>query len=100
MVEPIIYISHFKVTEGKFESFMRHSQKMTEQIKANKPGTVAFPRYSNQERTELSVIRVFPDVHSFDRYVERADERAKAAFRLAAKSTQCQATKFWRRDAH
>jgi quinol monooxygenase YgiN len=80
MSEAIVYISHFKVKEGNFESWVQHTQKATQQLKANKPGTVAFLQFTNQDRTELSIIHVFPDAQSFDRHVEGAAERAKSAF--------------------
>ncbi len=42
-------------------SLMQLNQKVAEQIHANKPGTVAFLQYINEEGTELSIIHVFPD---------------------------------------
>ena len=80
MSEPIVFISHFKVKEGKLEGLKQHAQMMIEHIKAEKPGTVAFLQYLNEEGTELSVIHVFPDAVSFDRHGEGVAERAKSAF--------------------
>lgn len=80
MDQPIVFISHFRVNEGKLDEFMQQSQKVTEAIKADKPGTVAFLKYLNEERTELSIVHVFPDADSFDQHVEGAQERAKSAF--------------------
>jgi quinol monooxygenase YgiN len=80
MSKPIVYISHFRVKEGKLDSLLQLSQKVTEQIKSNKPGTVVFLQYLNEQGTELSIIHVFPDADSFDRHVEGVDERARAAY--------------------
>ena len=80
MSEPIVFISHFKIKEGKLNDFKQLNQKVTEQIRANKPGTVAFLQYLNEEGTELSIIHVFPDADSFDRHSEGVAERAKVAF--------------------
>jgi len=80
MSKPIVYISHFRVKEGRLDSLMQLNQKVTEQIKTNKPGTVAFLQYLTEEGTALSIIHVFPDADSFDRHVAGVDERAKAAF--------------------
>jgi hypothetical protein len=80
MSESIVYISHFEIKGGNFESWMQHAQKTTGQLMANKPGTVAFLQFTNADRTELSIIHVFPDAQSFDRHVEGAAERAKSAF--------------------
>lgn len=80
MSKPIVYISHFRVKEGKLDSLIQLSQKVTEQIKTNKPGTVVFLQYLNEQGTELSIIHVFPDAAAFDRHVEGVDERATAAY--------------------
>ena len=49
MSGPIVFISHFKVKEGKLESLKGHAQGMIELIKAEKPGTLAFLQYLNIE---------------------------------------------------
>jgi quinol monooxygenase YgiN len=82
MFEPIVFISHFKIKDGKFDDLEQLHQQVTEQIKTNKPGTVAFLQYLNEDKTELSIIHVFPDTESFDLHVEGVDERAKAGFEL------------------
>jgi len=79
MSEPIVFISHFKVKEGKLDSLKQLHQRVVEQIKTDKPGTVVFLHYLNEEGTEYSVIHVFPDADSFDRHGEGVEERAKAA---------------------
>jgi quinol monooxygenase YgiN len=80
MSEPIVFISHFKVKEGKLDGLKQHHQKVVEQIKAEKPGTLAFLHYLNDDGTEYSVIHMFPDADAFDRHTEGAGERAKASF--------------------
>jgi len=80
MTEPIVFISHFKVREGKLDGLKQHAQMMIELIKAEKPGTVAFLQYLNEEGTELSIVHVFPDADAFDRHGEGVAERAKAGF--------------------
>jgi quinol monooxygenase YgiN len=84
MSEPIVFISHFKVKEGKLDSLKQQIQTVTEQIKANKPGTVVFLQYLNEEGTELSIVHMFPDTESYDRHLEGVAERAKAAFETIA----------------
>jgi hypothetical protein len=80
MSEPIVFISHFKIKEGKLDGLKQHSRKMMKLIEAEKPGTVVFLQYFNEEGTELSIIHVFPDADAFDRHGEGVAERAKAAF--------------------
>jgi quinol monooxygenase YgiN len=80
MSEPIVFITHFKVKEGKLEALKQFAEAMTEHIKAEKPGTVAFIQYLNEEETEQTVIHVFPDADAFDKHVEGVAERARAGF--------------------
>ena len=80
MSEPIVFISHFKIKEGKLDGFKQLHQKVVEQIKADKPGTVVFLHYLNEEGTEYSVVHVFPDADAFDKHGEGVAERAKAGF--------------------
>jgi hypothetical protein len=80
MSSPIVFISHFKIKEGKLDALKQFAQATTEQIKADKPGTLVFLQYLNEEGTEQSLIHIFPDADAFDRHSEGAMERAKAAF--------------------
>ena len=80
MSAPIVFISHFKVKKGKLDEFKQLSQKATEHIKADKPGTFTFLQYTNDEGTELSIIHIFPDAEAFDKHNEGVGERAGKAF--------------------
>jgi len=51
MSGPIVFISHFKVKEGRLDDLKKFAQAMTEQIKAEKPGTLLFLQYLNEEET-------------------------------------------------
>ena len=82
MSEPIVFISHFKIKEGKLEDVKQLSQAVSEFIEANKPGTVTFLQYTNKEGTELSIIHVFPDADAFDKHNEGAGERSNKAFEV------------------
>jgi len=80
MSEPIVFISHFKIKDGKLAGLKGHAQMMVEHIQANKPGTVAFLQYLNEEETELSIVHIFPDAEAYDRHLQGVGERAKGAF--------------------
>ena len=80
MSGPIVFISHFKVKEGKLDALKQFAQAMTEHIKAEKPGTLVFLQYLNEEGTEQTIVHVFPDADAFDRHGEGVAERAKAGF--------------------
>lgn len=80
MSEPIVFISHFKIKEGKLDGLKQHAELTREYIKANKPDTVAFLQYLNDEQTELSIVHVFLDTEAYDRHLEGMAERAKGFF--------------------
>jgi quinol monooxygenase YgiN len=77
---PIVFISHFKIKEGKLEGLKQHAQKMVELIYAEKPGTLAFLQYLNEAESELSIVHVFTDADAFDKHGEGVAERARAGF--------------------
>lgn len=80
MSGPIVFISKFRVKEGKLDDFRRFYQAGAESIKADKPGTVVFLAYLNENATNVTIIHVFPDASSMDLHVQGADERSKAAY--------------------
>ena len=80
MSGPIVFISHFKIKEGKLEGLKQHAQKMVELINAEKPGTLAFLQYLNEVGSELSIVHVFTDADAFDKHGEGVAERARAGF--------------------
>ena len=80
MSEPIVFISHFKVKEGKLDGLKQFAEAMTEHIQAEKPGTLVFLQYLNEEGTEQSIVHVFPDADAFDQHSVGVAERAKAGF--------------------
>jgi hypothetical protein len=79
MSQPIVFITHFKVKDGTLAEVKQLSQNVSEYIQDNKPGTVAFLQFTNQEGTELSIIHMFPDAEAFDRHMEGAGERSNKA---------------------
>lgn len=78
--EPIIFISHQRVKEGKLEGYKRYYRQVAEQAKTNKPGTVAHLAYHNKEGSELSIIHIFPDAEAIELHVKGVDQLAKKAF--------------------
>ena len=80
MSDPIIFISHQKVKQGKLEGLKQYYRQVAEQAKANKPGTVAHLAYHNEEGSELSVIHIFQDAESMELHMIGVDELAKKAY--------------------
>ena len=82
MSEPIVFVSHFIVREGRVEELKLFIDKGAPMLEADKPGTVAFLPYVDQEGSRASIVHVFPDVEAMDRHFEGSDERSAAAYEL------------------
>jgi hypothetical protein len=80
MPDPIVFISHFKLREGKLEGFEDLSRAAQSALAEEKPRTVAYLFYLNEDRSELTIVHVFPDADAMDVHAEGSDERAAAAY--------------------
>jgi len=80
MSEPIVFISRNKIKEGKIEEFRKHYQDSIQPIFDGKPNTLAQLGYENEEGTEFTVIRVFPNADALDQQIQGADERSKKTY--------------------
>ncbi len=79
MSEPIVFISHSTVKEGRLEDLKDFLRAGATILDAEKPGTVAFLAYANEEGSQLSVVHVFPDADAMDLHLQGVDDRAGAA---------------------
>lgn len=80
MSEPVVFISHFAIKEGTLDDLRRHSEEVIESLREDKPRTVLFLAYLDEEGTQVSFLHAFPDAASMDLHFEGADERGKAAY--------------------
>lgn len=79
MPDPIVFVSHSRVKEGKLEAFREVSKEMFPMLEASKPGTVLHHGYANEDGSELSFVHVFPDADAMDAHFEGASDRAGSA---------------------
>ena len=79
MSEPIVFISHSTVKDGKLEDLKDFLRAGATVLEDEKPGTVAFLAYANEEGSQLSIVHVFPDADAMDLHLQGVDERAGAA---------------------
>jgi quinol monooxygenase YgiN len=77
--EPIFFISHFRIREGKFDALKRLSLDTTERLRVEKPRTVLFLSYVDEDRGVINFLHAFTDAEAMDRHFEGADERSRAA---------------------
>jgi len=80
MSEPIVLISHHTIREGKLDAFRTFFPQGTQLIWEQKPGTLVFLAYVDEDSGEVSFVHVFPDAEAVDVHIEGVDERSKQAY--------------------
>jgi quinol monooxygenase YgiN len=80
MAEPVVFISHFRVKEGKLDGLRRLQRDATQALEAEKPRTVLFLVYLDDGGRQMTVVHVFADADSMDLHFEGAEERSKLAY--------------------
>jgi hypothetical protein len=78
--EPVVFVSHFGVKEGTLDDLRLLSEDVIEKLREDKPRTVLFLSYLDEQGTEVSFLHAFPDAESMDLHFEGVDERVKAAY--------------------
>ncbi len=80
MSEPIVFISRNKIKEGKIDEFRKHYQDSIPPIMAGKPGTLTQLAYENEDASEVTIVRLFPNADALDQQIQGADERSKKTY--------------------
>jgi quinol monooxygenase YgiN len=80
MPEPIFFISHFRIKHGHLDALKRLTIDSTERLRAQKPRTVLFLAYIDEDQSMVSFLHAFADADAMDVHFEGADERSRAAF--------------------
>ena len=80
MAEPIVFVSHSRVKEGKLEGLREFMLKSTPVLQADKPRTLTFLAYLNESRSELTIVHVFADAAAMDVHMEGVSERVTKAY--------------------
>jgi quinol monooxygenase YgiN len=79
MSDPIVFVSHFTIRDGKLEEYRRLQAEIAAAIEAEKPGTVVYVAHADPLGAEVTVTHVFPDAEAMDRHFDGSDERSRAA---------------------
>lgn len=79
MSDPIVFISHSHVKEGKLGAFREVSSEIFPMMEASKPGTLLHYGYTNEDESEIVFVHVFPDADAMDAHFTGAGDRAKTA---------------------
>lgn len=80
MSEPVVFISHFRIREGKADGVTELQRDVTAQLEAEKPRTLGFLAYLSEDGTQISFVHVFADADSMDAHFQGSDDRARAAY--------------------
>ena len=80
MSEPVAFISHFLVKQGKRHDVKQLFQDVSKRLEADKPRTLVFLAYLNETGTQVTFIHVFADAESMDIHFQGSDERGRAAY--------------------
>jgi hypothetical protein len=80
MSEPVVFISHFKVKEGKVDELKRLAGEVERSLREDKPRTAAWLVYLDEDGTRVSFVHCFPDARSMDLHFEGSDERTAAVY--------------------
>jgi len=79
MSAPIVFVSHNAVKQGKLEGFRDAFADVARALDAEKPGTVVFLAFANEDGTQVSVVHVFPDAAAMGAHLEGVEERMGVA---------------------
>jgi hypothetical protein len=80
MSEPVVFISHFKVKDGKLDELKRLAGEVERSLREDKPRTTAWLVYLGEDGTRVSFVHCFPDADSMDLHFEGSDERSAAVY--------------------
>jgi quinol monooxygenase YgiN len=80
MSEPIVFISHFRIKEGRFDALKQRALDTADDLQSEKPRTILFLSYVDEDRSTISFVHAFADADAMDLHIEGAGERSRAAF--------------------
>jgi hypothetical protein len=76
-VQPIVFISHFRVRAGKLSDYRRIQADVARELEGEKRRTLLFLVYLDQLRERVTAFHVFADAQSMDIHLISSDERSK-----------------------
>jgi quinol monooxygenase YgiN len=82
MPGPVVFVSHFAVKEGRVEDLRALAAEIEAQLRDEKPGTLAYLMYLDEDGSRFTVAHCFPDADAMDRHFEGSDDRTAAAFEV------------------
>lgn len=71
-MEPLIYISTWRIKEGRLADSKQFTRKMVEIYRKNEPQLIAFNVFLNEEGTEMTAIQLHPNAASMDFHMQES----------------------------
>ena len=69
MEEPVVYLSTWRIKDGKFPEYRRFYSELLAAIRERDRDVVAFYAFANAEGTEITNVHVFPDQATLERHM-------------------------------
>lgn len=69
MTSPLIYITTWRVKEGRLEEFKRFAGQLVELVEAKEPQLIAFNMFLDESNSEMTSIQVHPYAASMDTHM-------------------------------
>jgi len=79
---PIVFISQFAIRAGKLEGLKLLAHQVAEQLEAEKPQTLAFLIYLDDDGARITFVHLFANPAAMDLHFRGAEERSRAASEL------------------
>jgi hypothetical protein len=80
MSGPIVYISHFRIKEGREDDWWSNVDQVLPGLEAEKHRTMFQNFYTDEAGTTVSIVHVFADAAAMDAHMGGAVARARAAY--------------------
>lgn len=74
MSELLIYVSTWKIKEGRLEDFKQFSRQIVEYYRQNEPQLIAFNIFLNEDETEMTSIQIHPNANSMDFHMRKVEQ--------------------------
>jgi len=69
MTEPVVYVSTWKIKEGKVDAYARFHERLANTVRDLEPRVAAFLAFANDDGTEVTGIHVFSDADALERHM-------------------------------
>ena len=69
MDEPIVYVSTWRIKDGKFPEYQRFYSRLLTAIRERDRDVIAFFAFGNADGTEITNVHVFPNAPTLERHM-------------------------------